>query len=161
VTAIDRAARRLSCADGTTLGYDKLVLATGSSPFMPRMPGIDKAGVFPYRTIDDLAAIEAYGKTVRSVAVLGGGLLGLEAARAMQALGLTTHVVEIAPRLMPRQLDEPGGKLLLRSIQALGVAAHLGRATKAVLGNGACTGLSFDDDSTLEVEMVVVSAGIR
>ena len=161
VTSIERARKTVTLADGSTLAYDKLVLATGSTAFIPRLPGIEKAGVFAYRTIDDLAAIEQYGKGVKSAAVLGGGLLGLEAARAMQALGLETHVVEIAPRLMPRQLDEPGGKLLLRSIEAMGVAAHLGRATKAVLGEAACSGLSFDDDSTLDVDMVVVSAGIR
>jgi nitrite reductase (NADH) large subunit len=161
VVAIDRAHRKLTLADGTSAAYDKLVLATGSSAFMPRMPGIDKLGVFGYRTIDDLAAIESYGKQVESAAVLGGGLLGLEAARAMQALGLRTHVVEIAPRLMPRQLDEPGGKLLLRSILAMGVEAHLGKATRQVLGDAACSGLQFEDDSELAVGMVVVSAGIR
>jgi nitrite reductase (NADH) large subunit len=161
VVAIDRAARSLTLADGSSLHYDTLVLATGSAAFIPRLPGIDKAGVFPYRTIDDLAAIEEYGKNCKSAAVLGGGLLGLEAARAMQALALETHVVEIAPRLMPRQLDEPGGALLLRSIREMGVRAHLGKATQAVIGAAACGGLRFDDDSELVVDMVVVSAGIR
>jgi nitrite reductase (NADH) large subunit len=161
VLGIERKQCQVRCDDGTSVAYDKLVLATGSSAFMPRMPGMDKQGVFAYRTLDDLAAIESYGKQVKSAAVLGGGLLGLEAARAMQALGLATHVVEIAPRLMPRQLDEPGGKLLLRSIQALGVEAHLGKATQAVLGDAACAGLRFEDESELAVDMVVVSAGIR
>jgi len=161
VVSIDRDKRTVQLADGTTEAYDTLVLATGSSAFIPRLPGIDKQGVFAYRTIDDLVAMEEYAKGVKSAAVLGGGLLGLEAARAMQALGLSTHVVEIAPRLMPRQLDEPGGKLLLRSITEMGVQTHLGRATKAVLGETACAGLMFDDDSELPVDMIVVSAGIR
>jgi len=161
VVKLDRDARQVALDDGTTFSYDKLVLATGSVAFIPKMPGIEKAGVFAYRTIDDLVAMEDYAKKVKSAAVLGGGLLGLEAARAMQALGLSTHVVEIAPRLMPRQLDEAGGKLLLRSIHAMGVKTHLGRATKAVTGEAACAGLCFDDDSELAVDMIVVSAGIR
>jgi nitrite reductase (NADH) large subunit len=161
VVGLERATRQLKFADGSALAYDKLVLATGSTAFMPRMPGIEKPGVFAYRTIDDLAAIEAYGKHVKSAAVLGGGLLGLEAARAMQALGLETHVVEIATRLMPRQLDEAGGKLLLRSVEAMGVTIHLGKATKSVIGDASCAGLCFEDDSVLNVDMVVVSAGIR
>jgi nitrite reductase (NADH) large subunit len=161
VIAIDRATQRVTYASDTTDPYDHLILATGSAPFMPRLPGIDLTGVFPYRTIEDLTAIEDYAKRARSVAVLGGGLLGLEAARAMQALGLETHVVEIAPRLMPRQLDDAGGKLLLRSILELGVTTHLGKATKRVLGGSNCEGLAFDDDSELAVDMVVVSAGIR
>src|SRR5262245_10180721 len=161
VKAIDREARQVVFADEQRESYDWLVLATGSAPFMPRMPGIDLAGVFPYRTIEDLTAIEDYAKRVRSVAVLGRGLLGLEAARAMQALGLETHVVEIAPRLMPRQLDDAGGKLLLRSIHELNVTTHLGKATRRVLGDAQCQGLVFEDGSELAVDMVVVSAGIR
>ncbi|HKU37789.1 MAG TPA: nitrite reductase large subunit NirB [Polyangiales bacterium] len=161
VTGIDREARRVLLADESSESYDWLVLSTGSAPFMPRMPGIDLAGVFPYRTIEDLEAIADYAAGARSVAVLGGGLLGLEAARAMQALGLETHVVEIAPRLMPRQLDDAAGKLLLRSIEELQVQTHLGRATRRVLGQERCEGLLFEDESSLAVDMVVVSAGIR
>jgi nitrite reductase (NADH) large subunit len=161
VVAIDRDKRQVTLADGATVAYDKLVLATGSLAFIPKMPGVEKQGVFAYRTVDDLIAMENYAKTVKSAAVLGGGLLGLEAAKAMQAMGLTTHVVEIAPRLMARQLDESGGKLLLRSIQAMGVRTHLGRAPKAVVGEAACAGLAFDDDSVLDVDMLVISAGIR
>jgi nitrite reductase (NADH) large subunit len=161
VEEIDRSGKRVRLVSGAWQAYDLLVLATGSAAFMPQIPGIDKAGVFPYRTIEDLMAIETYATGVRSAAVLGGGLLGLEAARAVQALGLTTHVVEIAPRLLPRQLDEAGGKLLLRSIHELGVQTHLGRATAAILGTDCCTGLSFKDESELPVDMVVVSAGIR
>ena len=160
-TKLDRDNRQVTLEDGTTFAYDKLVLATGSVAFIPKMPDIEKAGVFAYRTIDDLIAMETYAKGVKSAAVLGGGLLGLEAARAMQALGLETHVVEIAPRLMPRQLDEPGSKLLKRSIDAMGVTTHLGRATKSVIGETSCAGLRFDDDSELAVDMIVVSAGIR
>jgi nitrite reductase (NADH) large subunit len=161
VVKLDTAARTLETSTGRKLSYDELVLATGSAPFIPPLPGIDKAGVFPYRTLDDLAAIEHYAKNCKSAAVLGGGLLGLEAARAMQGLGMTTHVVELAPRLMPRQLDEAGSKLLLRSIQEFGVQTHLGMATAGVMGTDRCTGLSFKDGTELAVDMVVVSAGIR
>ncbi len=160
-TSIDTARRIVRTVDGKELAYDDLVLATGSAAFMPTLPGIEKPGVFAYRTIDDLAAIKAYASGAKSVAVLGGGLLGLEAARAMQQLGLTTHVVELAPRLLSRQLDDAGGKLLLRAIEALSVRVHLGAATEAVLGNERCEGLRFKGGQELKVDMVVVSAGIR
>ncbi|HEX7478989.1 MAG TPA: nitrite reductase large subunit NirB [Polyangiales bacterium] len=161
VVKLDLARKRVRTDDDEDHVYDQLVLATGSAAFIPPLPGIDKAGVFAYRTIEDLAAIDAYSKHAKSVAVLGGGLLGLEAARAMKTLGLATHVVELAPRLMPRQLDESGAKLLLRSIHALGVETHLGRATMEVVGDERCEGLRFRDESELAVDMVVVSAGIR
>ncbi|HEY2736143.1 MAG TPA: FAD-dependent oxidoreductase, partial [Polyangiales bacterium] len=159
-TAIDRKRKTLALERARIQSYDTLIIATGSSAFMPSIPGIDKRGVFAYRTLDDLAAIARYAKTVERVAVLGGGLLGLEAARAMQALGLETHVVELAPRLMPRQLDDAGAQLLLHRIRALGVTTLLGSATRAILGDVACTGLRFEDGSELAVDMVVVSAGI-
>ncbi len=161
VVKVDAVRKRVRTDDDRELPYDQLVLATGSAAFIPPLPGIDKAGVFAYRTIDDLAAIKAYSKQAKTAAVLGGGLLGLEAARAMKTLGLSTHVVELAPRLMPRQLDEAGAKLLLRSIHAIGVETHLGRATMEVLGEERCEGLRFKDESELSVDMVVVSAGIR
>ena len=98
----------MRCSDGNTLSYDALVLATGSAPFVPPIPGSNKPGTFVYRTIEDLEAIVAYSKHAKSAAVIGGGLLGLEAARAVVELGLQTHVVELAKGLMPRQLDQTG-----------------------------------------------------
>jgi nitrite reductase (NADH) large subunit len=158
---IDRQRRRVTSERGREIPYDFVVLATGSYPFVPQVPGIKQLGVFVYRTIDDLERIIAHGEKVRRAAVIGGGLLGLEAAKACYDLGLQTHVVEFAPRLMPRQIDETGSKLLVEKIERLGVHVHLNKSTKQVLGQGAVEGLVFNDDARLEVQMIVVSAGIR
>ncbi|MDE0107317.1 MAG: nitrite reductase large subunit NirB [Bryobacterales bacterium] len=158
---IDRSRRRVVSEAGLDIPYDCVVLATGSRPFVPPIKGIDKRGVFVYRTIEDLDAIIDYSKKARSCAVIGGGLLGLEAAKAAYDLGLETHVVEFAPRLMPRQIDEAGSNLLVRQIEALGVRVHLQKATQGVLGNGRVTGMEFSDGGGLGVDMIIVSAGIR
>lgn len=159
--SIDRQQRVVTSALGRTIPYDVLVLATGSSPFLPPTPGIDQAGVFVYRTIDDLDRMLEYGEKAKRAAVIGGGLLGLEAAKAVLDMGLETHVIEFATRLMPRQLDERGSQILVQKIEELGARVHLNTATKQVLGDGAVTGLLFNDGNQLDVEMVVVSAGIR
>lgn len=161
IMAIDRTAKTITSEKGTKLAYDKLVLATGSYPFVPPVPGVDKEGVFVYRTIEDLEKITAYSKKAKSVAVIGGGLLGLEAAKATVDLGLDTHVVEFAPRLMPRQLDEAGGALLKSKIEDLGVKVHLNMATQEMQGEKAVSGLKFSDGEELPLDMVVISAGIR
>src|SRR5262245_47168647 len=112
VGGIDPTAREVTTSLGRRVTYDALVLATGSAPFVPPIPGIDRPGVFIYRTIDDLVAIRGWAGRARCAAVLGGGLLGLEAAKAVRDLGLETHVVEFAPRLMPRPVDGAGGEVL-------------------------------------------------
>ena len=116
-TAIDRERRVVVSQQGREVDYDTVVLATGSAPFVPEVPGVDKKGVFVYRTIEDLERILAYAGKSASAAVIGGGLLGLEAAKAVRDLGLETHVVEFAPRLMPRQVDDAGSKTLLEKIE--------------------------------------------
>jgi nitrite reductase (NADH) large subunit len=136
VVAIDRTAGAVETAAGARVPYDALVLATGSSPFVPSLPGIERPGVFVYRTIEDLEAIRAWGATARRAAVIGGGLLGLEAAKAVRDMGLETHVVEFAPRLMPRQVDAGGGEVLRQSIERLGVRVHVGAQTEAIDGEG-------------------------
>jgi nitrite reductase (NADH) large subunit len=161
VTAIDRKRRVVVSAQGREIGYDVVVLSTGSAPFVPSVPGVDKKGVFVYRTIEDLEGIFAFAGASSSAAVIGGGLLGLEAAKAVRDLGLETHVVEFAPRLMPRQVDEAGSKLLLEKIEGMNVRVHLGKSTREFLGNGKVEGLAFADGGQLDVDMVVVSAGIR
>jgi nitrite reductase (NADH) large subunit len=161
VTEIDRDKRVVRSARGREVPYDFVVLATGSAPFVPPVPGIDKQGVFVYRTIEDLEQIIAYGASVRKAAVIGGGLLGLEAAKAAYDLGLETHVVEFAPRLMPRQIDDAGSRVLVGKINALGVQVHLNKNTKEIVGNGKVEAMSFADGSELDVKMVVVSAGIK
>jgi len=159
--AIDRVNRVVHSSAGRVIPYDAVVLATGSAPFVPAIPGVDKRGVFVYRTIEDLEGIVAYAACASSAAVIGGGLLGLEAARTVRMLGLETHVVELASRLMPRQVDDAGGRILLDKIEALGVRVHLGKSTQAVLGDGKVQGLAFGDGGRLDVDMVVISAGIR
>jgi nitrite reductase (NADH) large subunit len=161
VTHVDREARRVVLDDGASLGYDVLVLATGSAPFVPPVPGRDLAGCFVYRTIEDLEAIRDAAAGATTGAVVGGGLLGLEAANALHQLGLDTHVVEMAPRLMPVQLDESGGTTLVRHIEKLGVHVHTGAATQRVVGKGGrVAGLELAE-GVVEAEVVVFSAGVR
>jgi len=158
---LDRAARVAVTDAGRRIAYDVAVLATGSAPFVPPIPGTDLPGVFVYRTIDDVDAIRAFARVARRAAVLGGGLLGLEAAKAMHDLGLETHVVELAPRLMVRQVDAAGGAVLRRAIEALGVHVHVGVATEAIAGGPAVAELRLTGGATLAVDLVVVAAGIR
>jgi nitrite reductase (NADH) large subunit len=161
VASIDREGRTVSTSHGDTLGYDVLVLATGSAPFVPNVPGTDKEGVFVYRTIEDLDAIIARSATARRAAVIGGGLLGLEAARAVLDAGLETHVIEIAPRLMPRQLDTPASAMLERTVRALGVHVHVDQRLVGFVGNGAVSGVELAGGGVIDADMVIVSAGIR
>lgn len=160
-TAIDREARVVHSSRGVEIAYDKVILATGSYPFVPPVPGVQKQGVFVYRTIEDLQHIIDYSAKSRSCAVIGGGLLGLEAAKAAFDLGLETHVVEFAPRLMPRQVDDTGSSTLVRSIEDLGVRVHLNKATKEIHGDGRVEQIEFSDGDRLDVDMMIVSAGIR
>ena len=159
--AIDREKKVVTSEKGCEIEYDAVVLATGSFPFVPPIPGIEKHGVFVYRTIEDLEKIIEQGKKAEKAAVIGGGLLGLEAAKATFDLGLETHVIEFASRLMPRQVDESGSRILRGKIEELGVSVHLDTATDEVLGNGAVQGMRFKNGKELDVDMIIVSAGIR
>jgi len=160
--AIDRRARTVTTQDGETLHYDKLVLATGSYPFVPPVKGHDRDQCFVYRTIEDLEAMKAAGAISRKGVVVGGGLLGLECAKALRDLGLETHVVEFAPRLMAVQVDDDGGRILREKIEALGVHVHTSRNTTEITdGMTARHRMVFADGSHLETDMIVFSAGIR
>ncbi|MED5619838.1 nitrite reductase large subunit NirB [Ideonella sp. BN130291] len=162
VVAIDRAAKTVTTAAGDTLPYDKLVLATGSTPFVPPVPGRDRADCFVYRTIEDLEAMLECGARSRSGVVIGGGLLGLECAKALRDMQLQTHVVEFSPRLMALQVDSGGGEMLRRKIEALGVQVHTQKNTVQITdGEQARHRLVFADGSQLETDMLVFSAGIR
>ena len=160
--AIDRDARKVRTSSGIELEYDVLVLALGSYPFVPPIPGHDRPHCHVYRTIEDLEAIQASSATARAGAVVGGGLLGLEAAKALRDLGLETNVVEFAPRLMALQVDDGGGGMLRRKIEALGVRVHTGKNTKNIeAGHNARHCMRFSDGSSLETDVIVFSAGIR
>ena len=161
ITDIDIDARLIRDAEGHELHWDKLVLATGSYPFVPPIPGNDLPGCFVYRTLDDLDAIAARAKTATRGVVIGGGLLGLEAANALRQLGLATEVVEFAPNLMAVQLDNGGAAMLREKIVDLGVGVHTSKATTAITPMADGLVLNFADGSSLETDMVVFSAGIR
>lgn len=160
---VDREAKKVTARSGQVFEYDTLVLATGSYPFVPPVPNKDAEGCFVYRTIEDLLAIEEYAKTRTTGAVVGGGLLGLEAAGALKGLGLTSHIVEFAPRLMPVQVDEGGGAALLRTIEDMGLSVHTGVGTQEIVVDeaGAVTGMKLSDGSELATDLVVFSAGVR
>lgn len=161
--SIDRAARTVTARSGRTFPYDTLVLATGSFPFVPPVPGKDLPGCFVYRTIEDVLAVEAYAKTATTGTVVGGGLLGLEAAGALSGLGLDTHIVEFAPRLMPAQVDEGGGAALLRTIENMGLTVHTGVGAREITADddGHVKGMTLSDSSHLSTDLVIFSAGVR
>ncbi len=162
VVDIDRDAKTVRSHHGVVVYYDYLVLATGSGAFVPSIPGVEKDGVFVYRTIEDLEMIQTFARKAKKGAVLGGGLLGLEAAKALLDLGLQeAHVVEFAPRLMPRQIDEAGSRMLQSQLESLGLQIHLGKSTQEITGDDVISGMQFGDNSFLEVDMLVISAGIR
>ncbi len=163
VVAMDAAARTVTLAGGEEIPYDELVLATGAAPFVPPVPGKDLANVFVYRTIEDLEAIREASRGARAGAVIGGGLLGLEAANALHQLGVQTHVVEMAPRLMAVQVDDAGGATLKRHIEELGLTVHTGVLTELIDGDadGRVSGLKFKDQDALPLDIVIFSAGIR
>jgi len=162
VTAVDRANKTITTASGDSIGYDKLVLSTGSFPFVPPVPGKDQPHIHVYRTLDDLDRIAESATTSKVGVVIGGGLLGLEAANAIKQLGLETHVVEFAPRLMAVQLDQGGGALLRQKIEDLGVNVHTEKNTKEIVAGEECRyRMNFADGSFLETDTIVFSAGIR
>jgi nitrite reductase (NADH) large subunit len=163
VVAISPRQRVVTLSSGEDLAYDDLVLATGAAPFVPPVPGADLENVFVYRTIEDLQDIREACKKAKVGAVIGGGLLGLEAANALHQLGVETHVVELAPRLMAVQIDDMGGRTLNRHIDKLGLTVHTGAMTQSILADkkGKVRQLALKDRNPLDVEIVVFSAGIR
>ena len=167
VTAVDRAARTVTAADGTAVAYDALVLATGSTAVVPPVHGIAGPagtlldGVFVFRTLTDCAEIaRAAGRATRAV-VVGGGLLGLEAARGLLQHGLSVEVVHGAGHLMDTQLDGPGGAVLRRAVEALGVGVHLGSFASRVKGSRQVTGVGLADGRHVDGDLVVLACGVR
>ncbi len=162
IQEINRTEKTIHSVRGVVQSYDYLVMATGSSAFVPDIPGVEKDGVFVYRTIEDLELIQDFAKTARKGAVMGGGLLGLEAAKALIDLGIEeTHVIEFAPRLMPRQIDSAGSSMLQAKLESLGLKMHLKKSTTNIAGDGKIAALEFADETSLDVDMLVISAGIR
>jgi nitrite reductase (NADH) large subunit len=167
VAEIERAGKAVITADGERIGYDALVLATGSYAFVPPVPGHDLPGCHVYRTLDDLDAIRAdaqrasqAGESAAGV-VIGGGLLGLEAANALRQFGLRTHVVEMAPRLMSQQVDTAGGALLQRMVAELGIAVHVGVGTERIEASGSFNRVTLSDETVVDAAVVVFAAGVR
>ncbi|WP_248289588.1 nitrite reductase large subunit NirB [Thalassotalea sp. Y01] len=162
VTNIDKQQQRVTTETSEQFSYDKLIIATGSYPFVPPIPGYQQEHCLVYRTIEDLQAIERSAKSSKVGVVIGGGLLGLEAANALKQIGLETHVVEFAPQLMAVQLDGGGGQLLKNKIEELGVKVHTSKATENIAKGEQCRyQLQFADGSVLETDLVLFSAGIR
>ncbi len=161
IVDVDTAAKEVVGDDGSRTPYDRLLLATGSSAWFPPIEGVDKDGVFAFRTLDDTRELlRRSARGVRAV-VIGGGLLGLEAARGLEVQGCDVTVVHIAPTLMERQLDATGGGYLIEKLNALGVNVLCGRQTAAILGDESVTGVRFADGSEVAADLVVVAAGIR
>ncbi|MFC8312655.1 nitrite reductase large subunit NirB [Gordonia sp. NPDC057258] len=169
--SIDRFAKTVTCASGRIIEFDVLIIATGSHTFFPNMDGLREPdgrlarGVFGFRTIEDTNGMLQMAESrdnVRAV-VIGGGLLGLEAAYGLQTQGVAVDVVHSPGHLMNQQLDERGGKVLRNQIEALGVGVHTGKRTTAVLRNddGTVAGVGFTDGDSLPADMIVVTAGIR
>ncbi|WP_289076260.1 FAD-dependent oxidoreductase [uncultured Pseudoalteromonas sp.] len=162
VVDINRDAKTVTTAKGKTFEYDKLILATGSFAFVPPIPGKDREHCLVYRTINDLHAIKKSAQASKVGVVIGGGLLGLEAANALKQLGLQTHVIEFAPQLMGVQIDGAGGRLLKNKITELGVTVHTSVATEQIIeGENSRYKMCFKGGQTLETDMIVFSAGIR
>jgi nitrite reductase (NADH) large subunit len=166
VDVIARPHRAIHADDGEWYPYDKLIIATGSRPSIPpiaalRTPRGDlRPGIFVFRTLADCAAIADYAKKCRRAAVIGGGLLGLEAARGLINHGLEVHVVHLMPHLMEQQLDPQAGAILKQTMERMGVRVHLKKSTKAALGDREVTGLAFEDGESLDCELVVIATGI-
>lgn len=161
VTGFDPGAHWVTLADGTQMTYDRLLLATGARPHIPRCEGTDKQGVFALRTLDDAMAIKAYAQEAPTAAVIGGGLLGLETARALRTAGLEVTVVEFFPYLLPRQLDEEGAAVLQALLEAQGLQIVTGATTGAVLGGACADCIQLQDDRIIAGDLVLFSTGVR
>src|SRR5579885_2929979 len=158
VEQIDRANRTVVDADGQVTPFDNLIVATGSSAFIPPIPGVDKKNVHVFRTLDDARDLIAKASPGCKAVVIGGGLLGLEAARGLQLRGCDVSVVHLMDTLMERQLDATGGAYLLRKIESLGIRVLLPKQTQALLGNGRVEGLRFASGEEIEADLVVIAA---
>jgi len=161
VAGLDPRAKRIVLTDDRQVPYDRLLLATGSRPFVPPIEGVDKDGVFTLRTIEDALAIRRWAEGAKRAVVVGGGLLGLEAARALTVLGLEVTVLERGPHLLQRQLDADGGALMRELIGAMGIEVVLEASSQAILGDGQASGVLLQDGRRIEGGLILISAGVR
>ena len=160
-TAVDAAARNVTLAGGTRLSFSKLVFATGSQPIKPDIPGMDLPGVLTFRDVDDVNAIAASKAAGTRVVVIGGGLLGLEAAYGLAKAGARVTLLHLMDRLMERQLDHRAARMLQRTVEARGIAVRLQAQTARIAGNGKVEGVELRDGTTIAADAVVVAVGIR
>lgn len=161
VIDIDRRGRKVFAADGTTVDYDRLILATGSNPFMIPVPGNDLAGVVSFRDIQDVETMMAAAKENSNAVVIGGGLLGLEAANGLMQQGMDVTVVHIHDTLMERQLDAEAARMLRKSLEDRGLTFRMQAQTEAILGDVKVQGVRFSDGSEIPADLVVMAVGIR
>ncbi|MBI5637672.1 MAG: NAD(P)/FAD-dependent oxidoreductase [Nitrospinae bacterium] len=158
---INPALKTVTLEGGEDLPYGKLLIATGATPFIPPIPGVQRPGVFSLRTMADAIRIVEYAKTHRAVTIIGGGLLGLEAGSNLIKAGCTVNVVEFFPRLLPRQMDAAGAAVLQRRLESMGFRFHLGAKTKEITGGDGVSGVTLEDGTNIPCGMALISAGIR
>jgi nitrite reductase (NADH) large subunit len=161
VTGVETVKKQLTLEDHSRVNYDKVLLANGAHPFIPPIKGVEKTGVFALRSIKDALTIKEYTKKTRKTIIIGGGLLGLEFAASLRKLGQQVEVVEILPRLLPRQLDQDGATILKERIETRGIKIVLGVRTEAILGKKTVSGISLDNGKELCGNLVLISAGVR
>lgn len=161
VARLEPGQRQIVLEDGAVVSYDKLLLTTGSYPFVPPIEGVKRPGVFTVRTLSDALAIKEYALQCRQAVVIGGGLLGLEAARGLKGMGLEVTIVEFMPRLMPVQLDTDGAAILRNFVESQGYHVFLGTSVKAVVGDGKMEGVVLSSGETVPAQLLIVAAGVR
>jgi len=161
VTALNPQAHSLILDDGSSVEYDRLLLATGCRPFIPPFEGVDKKGVYTLRTIEDAISIKEHSQGISTAAIIGGGLLGVETARALTSLNIDVSVIEFMPHLLPLQLDAEGAQALQSLLESMGMHIITGAATEAILGDELPTGVRTKDGHVVDAELVVISTGIR
>ena len=161
IMRIDLANKEIMLADGLKANYDKLLLANGARAFVPHITGIEKKGTFTLRTVEDAIAIKHYARKTRETIVIGGGLLGIEFAYCLMKLGQKVEVVEIFPRLLPRQLDQDGSSILEDNLRKLGIGMQLGVKTTEILGKETVAGVVLDNEKEVSGGLVLISAGVR
>jgi nitrite reductase (NADH) large subunit len=161
VTGIEPDEHQLTLAGGGTVGYDRLLLATGGRSWIPPVEGTDKSGVFALRTLEDAMSIAGRGREAQQAVVVGCGLLGLEAGRALQALGLGVSMIEFMPRLLPRQLDDEGAAVLQRIMEGMGLRIFLNASAETILGSDGVDGVRLKDGREIDAQLVLFATGMR